>query len=196
MSKSKVSKVQIENKEVWKDVVGYKGYYRVSSFGRIWSVARVVKRPYGKGGDMKIISCPIKGRIMKFGTSDRYGHRYVVLNKGAGPRNHSVHHLVLGAFVGPKPMGMEGCHNNGDPTNNRLTNLRWDTHRNNHADRFRHGTNNAGERNGSAKLTKIEVKRIRALYAEGNLTMQRLSCMYGVAESTIMNITTYQSWRW
>jgi hypothetical protein len=36
---------------------------------------------------------------------------------------------------------MEGCHWNGNPADNRLTNLRWDTPAGNAADRERHGTN-------------------------------------------------------
>jgi hypothetical protein len=51
-----------------------------------------------------------------------------------------VHRLVLEAFVGPCPEGMVGCHNDGDPLNNRLDNLRWDTPSNNERDKWVHGT--------------------------------------------------------
>lgn len=51
-----------------------------------------------------------------------------------------VHILVLTAFYGPCPEGMEGCHHDGDPLNNRLGNLRWDTHVGNVSDSIRHGT--------------------------------------------------------
>jgi hypothetical protein len=51
-----------------------------------------------------------------------------------------VHQLVLEAFVGPRPRGMESCHNNGNQTDNRLVNLRWDTKSENNLDRVRHGT--------------------------------------------------------
>lgn len=44
------------------------------------------------------------------------------------------------AFVGPCPEGMEVCHNNGDCTDNRLENLRYDTKSANMLDRVRHGT--------------------------------------------------------
>lgn len=52
-----------------------------------------------------------------------------------------VHRAVLETFVGPCPPGMEACHNNGDRTDNRLENLRWDTHQANERDKVNHGTN-------------------------------------------------------
>jgi hypothetical protein len=51
-----------------------------------------------------------------------------------------VHRLVLKAFVGPCPEGMEGCHWDGDACNNKLDNLRWATHAENVEDSIRHGT--------------------------------------------------------
>lgn len=51
-----------------------------------------------------------------------------------------VHQLVLLAFVGPAPEGMECCHGNGVRTDNRLSNLRWDTRLANAADATAHGT--------------------------------------------------------
>lgn len=72
-----------------------------------------------------------------------------------------VHRLVLRAFKGECPDGMEGCHNDGDPGNNHIDNLRWDTPANNHADKIAHGTTNRGERCGTAKLTLEQVRAIR-----------------------------------
>ena len=54
-----------------------------------------------------------------------------------GKKMFLVHRLVLLAFVGPCPVGMEGCHFDNDATNNRLSNLRWDTLSNNQKDRVR-----------------------------------------------------------
>lgn len=51
-----------------------------------------------------------------------------------------VHHLVLEAFVGPRPAGMQGCHRDDDPRNNALDNLRWDTPAGNKSDAVRRGT--------------------------------------------------------
>ena len=49
-----------------------------------------------------------------------------------------AHLLVLEAHVSPRPVGLEGCHNDGDPTNNVVGNLRWDTHSANLLDIARH----------------------------------------------------------
>lgn len=65
---------------------------------------------------------------------------YLRVSLGSRSARKPVHTLVLTAFVGPRPTGMEACHNNGDHTDNRLVNLRWDTRRENQRDRVRHGT--------------------------------------------------------
>ncbi|WP_354002522.1 NUMOD4 motif-containing HNH endonuclease [Agromyces larvae] len=73
------------------------------------------------------------------------GHLIVGLQVDGRPRRLGVHRLVLEAFVGPCPEGMEGCHNDGDPTNNRVGNLRWDTSSANSRDMVRHGRNNVSK---------------------------------------------------
>lgn len=54
-------------------------------------------------------------------------------------RDMHISRLVLMAFIGPAPEGTEGCHNDGDVSNNHYTNLRWDTHEENCRDIIRHG---------------------------------------------------------
>ena len=49
----------------------------------------------------------------------------------------SVHHLVLEAFTGPRPVGAVCCHLNDEGDDNRIENLRWDTQRSNYADAVR-----------------------------------------------------------
>lgn len=51
-----------------------------------------------------------------------------------------VHHLVLEAFHGPRPYGLEGCHGPGGSQDNRAEVLRWDTHQENLKDRERNKT--------------------------------------------------------
>lgn len=76
-------------------------------------------------------------RICKLTPKDS-GH--LVINMGGIQRR--VHHLVLEAFVGPRPEGMEGCHSDDDPTNNVVTNLQWGTRSHNVLDQVRNGLHN------------------------------------------------------
>lgn len=120
-----------DTEEMWRAVPGYEKTYEVSDRGRVRSLPRIMQTARGPW------SYP--GRVMRQNT-DPSGRKRVGLRFLGHERNYKVHTLVLLAFVGPRPEGMEGCHNNGDPSDNRLTNLRWDTHRGNEADKLRHGT--------------------------------------------------------
>lgn len=99
------------------------------------------------------------------------GRRALSLGKNCSAKMKPVSHLVLEAFVGPRPEGMFACHNNGDKTDDRLENLRWDTPRNNNLDAIKHGTGknyaHKGEDNGMAKLTQEQVLEIQRLRASG-----------------------------
>lgn len=70
------------------------------------------------------------------------GYLRAKLTRDAKSKLIMVHRLVLEAFVGPCPDGLEGCHGNGIPDDNRLDNLRWDTHESNMADRDQTGQRN------------------------------------------------------
>jgi len=104
-----------------------------------------------------------------------------------------VHRLVLEAFVGPCPPGMEGCHNDGNPLNNTPSNLRWDTHAANHADTRRHGTMPVGERHKNSKLTDEAVREIRRLRETG-WDQNRLAAHFGVGQTVISGILRGKGW--
>ena len=74
-------------------------------------------------------------RILKPFVASRSGHLAVDLPIG----RRYVHRLVLESFVGPRPERMEACHNDGNPTNNHVDNLRWDTRSENVKDAVKHG---------------------------------------------------------
>lgn len=83
--------------EIWKPIVGCEGRYEVSDQGRVRSV------PGGKR----------KGKVL---TPVRSGRYYRVTPFPHPPM--LIHRLVLETFVGPRPEGMECCHNNDDPSDN------------------------------------------------------------------------------
>jgi hypothetical protein len=69
------------------------------------------------------------GRILAPMASNT-GHLYVLYRdggRGGKQRKLYVHRAVLMAFVGPCPEGHEARHLNGEPNDNRLSNLCWDT---------------------------------------------------------------------
>ena len=119
------------NEEIWKDIPGYEGKYQVSSLGRVKSLDRYIRCGTGGRGMRRM-----KGRILRPGPRSD-GHMSVVL--GHGESGSQVHQLVMLAFIGPCPKGMEVCHNNGNPADNRLENLRYDTRTNNILDKYRQG---------------------------------------------------------
>lgn len=104
-----------------------------------------------------------------------------------------AHRLVLEAFVGPCPDGMEACHNNGDRTDNRIENLRWDTAKANQADRKKHGTYLCGEAVPYAKLTADKVREIRRR-AEGGEKQAALAREFGVGDPQIHRIIKRERW--
>ena len=119
--------------EEWRTIPHTDGYYEASDHGRIRSVPRTV--PHPRSGKLTLA-----GRVLK-PVPMKDGHLQVSVRfKGSRTRPHLVHRLVLLAFVGDPPTGTEGCHKNGDPADNRLGNLRWDTRGSNIADAIRHGT--------------------------------------------------------
>jgi hypothetical protein len=123
--------------ESWRAVPGYEGLYEVSDHGRVRSLDRVVITANGK-------RLPVRGRVLRPSQRPNAGrgtYRNAILSQDGQTRNFKVHVLVMSAFVGPRPPGMVVCHDNGDGTDNRLANLRYDTPAANMADARRHGTN-------------------------------------------------------
>ncbi len=138
------------SKELWRDIPGYKGFYRVSDRGRVISLDRVIIR----NGSL----AHLRPKFLKLGHLPKSGRPYVFLCKGGEKNLRLIHRLVLEAFVGPRPEGMECCHfPDRDPHNNRLENLRWDTPRANRADSEKHGTADRG-RGMQMRLARMTIE--------------------------------------
>lgn len=119
--------------EEWRDVPGWSGYYQVSNHGRVRSLDRTIITKAGKRHRLK-------GKAFRPARNE-YGYPRLSLKKHGAEVKRYVHHLVLEAFVGPCPPGMEACHWNDIPDDNRLENLRWGTSAENKADMARNGGN-------------------------------------------------------
>lgn len=112
-----------------KEVPGYPGYF-VDVDGNVWTTKR-------KGGNDR--TAGRRGApVLLAARRTQDGYVIVGLDRNGHNVNRLVHRLVLEAFVGACPDGMEACHYpDSDKSNNRLTNLRWDTHVENIRDRVR-----------------------------------------------------------
>ena len=113
-----------------------------------------------------------------------------------GRTHRLVHRLVLEAFIGPGPKGMDGCHF-PDPNraNCRLDNLRWDTRASNHADKLLQGSAQRGENNGLHKLTEDDVREVWARLQAGHRSVD-IAAAKGVGKTSILAIRNKQNWGW
>lgn len=169
--------------EIWKDIPGFEGRYQASSQGRIRSLDRIV---IYVGKKQSTYTRKMTGRILKPGRFCKAGHLSVVL--GHGENGSPVHQLVAKTFLGPCPDGMEVLHNNGDPTDNRIDNLRYGTRTDNILDVLRQGGR-------WRKLTIDDVEAIRFGDFCG-ITSKELSRMFDVSYCTIRKILTGRSFSW
>lgn len=167
---------------VWRPVLGYEGFYSVSSIGEVRAEPRVVKH---FSGSPKLL----KEKVRKLALNTN-GYMTVVLSKEGISCRHSVHRLVLLAFVGVTATKMDACHNNGNRTDNRLSNLRWDTRKGNMSDTISHGTRYLAERVVTRKLSKNDVVHIRS----DHRSQIEIAANYGVTQSTISLIQAKKRW--
>ena len=102
-----------------------------------------------------------------------------------------VHALVLLAFVGPRPKGADSCHNNGNPSDCSVENLRWGTRRENVQDAIAHGRMKVGSLSNFAKLNERQVSEIRASREQRCVLASR----YSVSGDAIYAIRTRLTWK-
>lgn len=116
-----------EDEIEWRPVPGVDGY-EVSVDGRVRSTPRTTLGLDGK-------AYHYRGRMLRGKRNTNGRVQYEMRG-----RIYQAHRLVMLAFVGEPPGGLEVCHNDGNPSNNHLSNLRYDTHRNNMRQMVEHGT--------------------------------------------------------
>lgn len=171
-------------KEIWKDIPGYEGKYQASTEGRIRSKDHLVKGRCHYTG--KSFARMVKGRILSPGRYCKSGHVSVV--PGHAANGCPVHQLIMKTFVGECPVGMEVLHNNGNPADNRLCNLRYGTRTENILDVYKDGGR-------WRKLSAEDAEAIRFGLTTG-ITGKELAEMFGVSTSTISCIKRGVTYSW
>ncbi len=158
--------IGLNMEEIWNPIPGYEGQYEASNQGRVRSNKKI------------LAACNVSG-----------GYKAVSLGKN---NSKLIHRLVAAAFLGPAPSGKQlVLHSNGDRYDNRLSNLRYGSHKDNSADAKLHGTQARGERQHAAKLTTEQVLYIRA----SNETSAALAKKFSVTTACISAIIKRKNWR-
>ena len=159
-------------KEIWKDIPGYEGYYQASSLGKIRSLDRYVN---GKHKDFKYFR---KGKnIIGHIASNYY---MVLLNKNGKYKNYSIHRLVALTFLKNTENKETVNHKDGNKLNNSLLNLEWATRSENQKHMF-DSLGVKGNKYWSGRFGKLN-KSYKLVY-QYNLCGELLKIFYGAHEA-------------
>lgn len=108
--------------EIWRDIKGWEGLYKISNLVRVKSLDRVVHNQNG--------SYNKPGRILKQNAEkDGSGYKRVQLMRDSKKRGYLVHRLVYETFNGPIPENLVIDHDDNNKTNNLPNNLQAITNR-------------------------------------------------------------------
>lgn len=124
--------------EEWRDIVGWEGLYKISSYGRVLSYRRYPD-----------------GRFLKPGLAS-HGYPTVMLGR---KNSRTLHSLVAEAFIGPCPPGCEVRHQDDDRQNPRADNLLYGTRSANIYDAVERGRWSQGGK--AARATAWATRRAR-----------------------------------
>jgi hypothetical protein len=168
--------------EVWRDIKGFRGY-QVSDLGRVRSFHHL--RGWGLQAE---------SHLVKPGLTNN-GHLMVSLRRQGRGHHRYVHRLVLEAFLGPCPPGMETRRLlDSNRVDNRLQNLCWGTRSEIIADKHRRGTQVNGEGCHAAKMTAHSVRQLVRLRA-GGMTLKTLAVRFGIRYENVRRILGGEHWK-
>lgn len=173
-------------KEEWRGIVydNKKWPYEVSTLGGVRRSEPVI----GPGSNMTYV-----GKILK-SSRNSSGYLTVSLCRNGQRKSQCVHRLVLEAFVGPCPEGMECNHIDGIKTNNCFENLEWVTRPEQALHRARTLGKGIGITNGKSTLVEDDVLQIRKRLAKGEF-QKDIAADYGVGQPAISSIHQGKTWR-
>lgn len=169
--------------EIWKDINGYDGKYKISNWGRVISY-------YDENITGKLRKPVFEGR---FRTNGDY--LFISLSGNQIIRKFLLHRLVALHFL-PNPESLpEVNHLDGDKTNNSISNLAWSTSKHNRLHAIKIGLiPTSQEYTKLAKLTDAEVIEIRKLSNNGMSTYD-LADRFKMCRKSISNIIKRKSWK-
>ena len=171
--------------EIWKDVVGYEGIYKISNFGRVKILSRKVN-VCGGGVAIK------KEKFKKIRTSYQ-GYLTTNLNLNGCVKLGRIHIMVAKAFI-PNPENKPFvCHKDNNKSNPNVSNLYWGTRKENTDQAVKDGLYASGENHKRSKFKNYEVSIIREAIEFG-YSQAKISRYFRVSGSTISKIKLKKRW--
>ena len=159
---------------IWKPVQGFDRDYFVSNMGDV---------SIGVG----VLDQEVNGN----------GYCRVSLLLDGTPKKILIQQLALKAFLGIHPEWFHCAHKNGEPVDNRISNLEWSKFSENKKSVYVDDEGNSlmyGENHPRAKLTVEKVKEIRSQPMDRK-EWWRLGKKFGVKTDTIKNAATHNTWK-
>jgi hypothetical protein len=155
--------------EIWKDIVGYDGAYKVSSLGKIKSYKK----------DVPIILKPGK---------DKDGYLQVSLSKNGKASMRKIHRKVTETFINNTFNKKCVNHINGIKGDNRVENLEWCTHKENTQHALNNGLRKSrmllyeNEMINDYLLNGLYLTEISRKYKVGRVQLRSLFVVKGIYE--------------
>lgn len=175
-------------KESWKIIEITNGLYEVCNLGKVSRIGQRVARKNGT-----TVYVPSNVLSVKVG---KKGYCTVNLTMNNRKKTQYLHRLVAMAFI-PNPENKPDVnHLDGNKSNNLVSNLAWVTKSENSKHAFDTGLNRAykGEKHNLAKLTNVEVLKIRKEHIPFVNTYPMLAKKYSVRPNTIRSIVKRYTW--
>lgn len=182
-------------KEIWKDIIGYEGYYQISDHGRVKSVERMIDHNKSTGVKRKIC-----GRILTLHPKPK-GYLIFIASKNGITKTCNVHRVVAELFV-PNPDNLpEVNHIDENKKNNHFKNLQWVTHIENirygtgirRSTQYKTGRINPVVRGENHPNSKLKSAQVICIYRD-NRSYSKIAKEYNVDISTVYAIKRHKTW--
>lgn len=176
-------------KEIWKNISGWEGYYQISNLGRVRSLDRLIVNSIGR-------KYFLKGIVLKNITPKNH-YPYVCLRKNGLNIPQSIHRLIAEYFI-PNPENKPQVnHKDGNKHNYNIKNLEWSTAKENSQHARDNGLQKTikGDKCVYAKLTDEKVLAIKRLHRiNPKFHRSNLALKLNVNVNTIVSIIKNRNW--
>jgi len=173
--------------EIWRDIKGFEGFYKISDMGNIKSLERKVTYKT-RGSSFR--TDVIKEKILKPQKSHCKYLTVTLYGANRKPKQFLLHRLIAETFVPNPENKKEVNHKDGNKLNNSLNNLEWCTRSENATHMVKNGLCNfkLGSESPNSKFSQEDADKIRSEYLNGKISQSKLGKKYGVAQGTISTI--------